>query len=59
MQLTKWAGKVPYLILLKCSMDGPISAMDTHTCGKYWAEIGRGAGRTGTVTVLLNSKLPT
>ena len=21
MQLTKWAGKVPYLLLLKCSMD--------------------------------------
>ena len=24
MQLTKWAGKVPYLLLLKCSMNGPI-----------------------------------
>ena len=27
MQLTKWAGKVPYLLLLKCSMNDAMSVL--------------------------------
>ena len=28
MQLTKWAGKVPYLLILNCSMPEPIDAVN-------------------------------
>ena len=39
MQLTKWAGKVPYLLLLKCSMTNALGLVCCNSCDLLWVEL--------------------